>query len=76
MRPMGSARDAANLAAIAIAIPFLAGCAQLHLTQDPNQVIQRTEGEDNYYAKQIAGPTAARVLPCALLAEQTYAPSV
>jgi len=76
MRRMVSLRSTANLAAIAISIPFLGGCAQLHLTQDPNQVIQRTEGEDNYDTKQVAGPTAARVLPYALLAEQAYDPSV
>jgi pimeloyl-ACP methyl ester carboxylesterase len=76
MRRMISVRDAANCAAIAIAVPFFGGCAQLHLTQDPNQVIQRTEGEDNYYTKQIAGPTAARVLPYGLLAEQAYDKSV
>jgi hypothetical protein len=71
-----SARRAANLAAIAVVVSGLAGCAQLHLTQDPGQVIQRTEGQDNYAAHQIAGPTAARVLPYALHAEQAYEPSV
>jgi pimeloyl-ACP methyl ester carboxylesterase len=73
---MVSFRSVGNLAAIAIAVLCLGGCAQLHLTQDPNQVIQRTEGEDNYSSKQIAGPTAARVLPYALLAEQSYDASV
>ena len=76
MRRVTSIRKAANLAAIAIAVPCLAGCAQLHLTQDPHQVLQRTASEDNYDARQPAGPTAARVLPYALLAEQTYEPSV
>jgi pimeloyl-ACP methyl ester carboxylesterase len=69
---MVGVRTAADLAAIAIAIPLLGACAQLHLTQEPDQVIQRTEGEDNYDTRQKAGPTAARVLPYALLAEQSY----
>ena len=60
------------MAAAAILAPCLGGCAQLHLTQGPDQVIQRTEGEDNYASNQKAGPTAARVLPYALLAEQSY----
>jgi pimeloyl-ACP methyl ester carboxylesterase len=51
---------------------WLSACAQLHLTQGPHQVIQRTEGEDNFDQNQVAGPTAARVLPYALLAEQSY----
>ena len=76
MRGMVSARNAAKLSLIAFAIPLLGGCAQLHLTQEPDQVIQRTEGEDNYDLKQKAGPTAARVLPYALLAEQSYDASV
>src|SRR5271165_674966 len=76
MRGMVSARIAAKLSAIVLVIPFLGGCAQLHLTQAPNQVIQRTEGEDNYDSRQKAGPTAARVLPYALLAEQSYNESV
>ncbi len=76
MRRVANVRQAANFAALAIAIPCLAGCAQLHLTQDPHQVLQRTANEDNYYARQPAGPTAARVLPYALLAEQSYEPSV
>ena len=55
---------------VAIALPLLSGCAGLHLDQQPEQVIQRTEGEDNQSQK--AGPVAARVLPYALLAEQSY----
>src|SRR5277367_4752940 len=62
--------------AAAIALPLLSGCAGLHLDQAPNQVIQRTEGEDNYAQRQKAGPVAARVLPYALLAEQSYDPRV
>ena len=58
--------------AVAIAFPLLSGCAGLHLDQQPDQVIQRTEGEDNYAERQKAGPVAARVLPYALLAEQSY----
>ena len=58
--------------AVAIALPLLSGCASLHLDQGPDQVIQRTEGEDNYAERQKAGPVAARVLPYALLAEQSY----
>src|ERR1700679_3916273 len=58
--------------AVAIALPLLSGCAGLHLDQEPDQVIQRTEGEDNYAERQKAGPVAARVLPYALLAEQSY----
>ncbi len=69
------ARDAKAIAA-AIAQPFLSGCAGLHLDQGPDQVIQRTEGEDNYAERQKAGPVAARVLPYALLAEQSYDPNV
>src|SRR5271169_866524 len=67
---------ALNLIAAAIALPLLSGCAGLHLDQAPNQVIQRTEGEDNYAERQKAGPVAARVLPYALLAEQSYDPTV
>ena len=62
--------------AVAIALPLLSGCAGLHLDQEPEQVIQRTEGEDNYAERQKAGSVAARVLPYALLAEQSYDPSV
>ena len=62
--------------AVAIALPLLSGCAGLHLDQEPEQVIQRTEGEDNYAERQKAGPVAARVLPYALLAEQSYDPEV
>jgi pimeloyl-ACP methyl ester carboxylesterase len=58
--------------ALAIALPLLSGCAGLHLDQQPDQVIQRTESEDNYAEGQKAGPVAARVLPYALLAEQSY----
>ena len=61
--------------AAAIALPLLSGCAGLHLDQGPDQVIQRTEGEDNYAERQKAGPVAARVLPYALLAEQSYDPT-
>ena len=67
---------ALKLIAAAIALPLLSGCAGLHLDQEPDQVIQRTEGEDNYAEKQKAGPVAARVLPYALLAEQSYDPEV
>jgi len=63
---------ALGLIAAAIALPLLCGCAGLHLDQQPDQVIQRTEGEDNYPLRQKAGPVAARVLPYALLAEQSY----
>ena len=65
-----------RLIAAAIALPLLSGCAGLHLDQEPDQVIQRTEGEDNYAERQKAGPVAARVLPYALLAEQSYDPRV
>ncbi|HEX9170504.1 MAG TPA: hypothetical protein VF886_16530, partial [Roseiarcus sp.] len=75
MRPIASVR-AVKLIAAAIALPFLWGCAGLHLDQGPDQVIQRTEGEDNYAQRQKAGPVAARVLPYALLAEQSYDPRV
>ena len=75
MGPIASAW-AVNLIAAAIALPSLCGCASLHLDQGPDQVIQRTEGEDNYDQKQKAGPVAARVLPYALLAEQSYDPRV
>src|SRR6516165_7329695 len=67
---------ALKLIAAAIVLPFLWGCAGLDLDQGPNQVIQRTEGEDNYGQRQKAGPVAARVLPYALLSEQSYDPRV
>ena len=69
---MGAIAYARTVKAIAaaIALPLLSGCAGLHLDQEPDQVIQRTEGEDNYAERQKAGPVAARVLPYALLAEQ------
>jgi hypothetical protein len=46
MRRTLSPRSAARFAAIAMAA-MLTGCAQLHLTQGPDQVIQRTERQDN-----------------------------
>jgi pimeloyl-ACP methyl ester carboxylesterase len=67
---------APGLIAAAIALSLLCGCAGLHLDQQPDQAIQRTEGEDNYALRQKAGPVAARVLPYALLAEQSYDPRV
>ena len=75
MGPIASAR-AFKLIAATIATPLLWGCAGLHLDQGPDQVIQRTEGEDDFAEKQQAGPVAARVLPYALLAEQSYDPRV
>jgi hypothetical protein len=63
---------AVKAVAAAIALFLIAGCAVLHLDQEPQQVIQRTEGKDNANLKQAAGPVAARVLPYALLAEQSY----
>src|ERR1700722_18159209 len=71
MEALACARTVKAIAA-AIMLPLLSGCAGLHLDQEPNQVIQRTEGEDNYAQRQKAGPVAARVLPYALLAEQSY----
>ena len=76
MRAMAIGRHAAIFAAFAAFVPFHAGCAPLHLAQSPDQVVQQTEGQDNYSQKQKAGPTAARVLPYALLAEQSYDPGV
>jgi hypothetical protein len=75
MEAIARARTVKAIAA-AIALPILSGCAGLHVDQAPDQVIQRTEGEDNYVARQKAGPVAARVLPYALLAEQSYDPQV
>ena len=75
MEPIVGVR-VAKLIAVAITLPFLCGCAGLHLGQERDQVIQRTEGEDNYLQRQKAGPVAARVLPYALLAEQSYDPRV
>ena len=75
MEPIAGVR-AAKLIAAAIALLSLCGCAGLHLGQETDQVIQRTEGEDNYARRQKAGPVAARVLPYALLAEQSYDPQV
>jgi hypothetical protein len=72
MGAWSGARRAAPFLAIALAFPCLPGCAELHLDQTPDQVIQRTEGENNFALRQKAGPVAARVLPYALLAEQTY----
>ncbi len=58
----------------------LSACAQVHIAQDPHQAIQRTSGEDDFAAFPAsgghAGPVAARVLPYALLAEQSYEPKV
>jgi pimeloyl-ACP methyl ester carboxylesterase len=71
MKALACARTVKAIAA-AIALPLLSDCAGLHLDQEPDQVIQRTEGEDNYAERQKAGPVAARVLPYALLAEQSY----
>src|ERR1700727_1536323 len=71
MEAMAGARIVKAIAA-ATALPLLSACAGLHLDQAPNQVIQRTEGEDNYAERQKAGPVAARVLPYALLAEQSF----
>ena len=71
MEAIACARAVKAIAA-AIALPLLSGCAGLHLDQEPDQVIQRTEGEDNDDQRQKAGPVAARVLPYALLAEQSY----
>ncbi len=75
MEAIACARTVRAIAA-AIALPLLSGCAGLHLDQAPDQVIQRTEGEDNYDQRQKAGPVAARVLPYAMLAEQSYEPQV
>ncbi len=75
MEAIACARAVKAIAA-AIALPLLSACAGLHLDQQPDQVIQRTEGEDNYAQRQKAGPVAARVLPYALLAEQSYDPTV
>ena len=76
MKSCAGARQGAKLVAAAIAFPCLAACAELHLDQTPDQVVQRTEGEDNFALRQNAGPVAARVLPYALLAEQSYDPQV
>ena len=61
----------------------LAACSHLHLTQNPHQVIARTGDYDNFddYRKapddhSRAGPVAARVLPYAVLAEQSEASKV
>jgi pimeloyl-ACP methyl ester carboxylesterase len=76
MEPSAGVRRITTLLAAAIALPCLSACAGLHLDQSPDQVIQRTEGEDNFALRQKAGPVAARVLPYALLAEQSYDPRV
>ena len=54
----------------------VSGCSHLHLTQQPDQVITRTGTYDDYANRTPAGPAAARVLPYAILAEQTYEPRV
>jgi len=76
MKTSVSIRWGVRLVAAAIAFPCFSACAQLHLDQAPDQVIQRTEGEDNFAQRQKAGPVAARVLPYALLAEESYDPRV
>jgi hypothetical protein len=76
MQPSAGAPRGAIFVAAAIALLCLSACAELHLDQAPGQVIQRTEGEDNFALRQEAGPAAARVLPYALLAEQSYDPGV
>ena len=56
--------------AILIALsPSLLACSHLHLTQDPGVAIIRT---GTYDQSPKAGPVAARVLPYALIAEQSY----
>ena len=61
----------------------LASCSHLHLSQDRHQVIARTGDTDNYDDFQSArdqhtkaGPVAARILPYAVLAEQSEASTV
>jgi pimeloyl-ACP methyl ester carboxylesterase len=76
MESLARVPRAARLVASSVALLGLSACAELHLDQGPDQVIQRTEGEDNFASRQEAGPTAARVLPYALLAEQSYDPRV
>ena len=52
----------------------LAGCAQLHISQDPGTVILRTANYDSYdktNAYKSAPPVAARLAPYALIAEQS-----
>ena len=76
MRPCGRAWTGAKRAAAMVAFVGLSGCAGLHLDQSPRQAIQRTQGEDDFAARRDAGPAAARVLPYALLSEQSYDPRV
>jgi pimeloyl-ACP methyl ester carboxylesterase len=76
MQSSAKLRRRAKFIVVAIILPILSACAELHLDQGPDQVIQRTEGEDNFALRQKAGPAAARVLPYALLAEQSYDPQV
>ena len=71
------------LAIVLVGALPLAACAQLHLTQAPHQVIARTGDYDNYdaYGKAPdvhtdAGRVAARLLPYAVLAEQSEAAKV
>ena len=67
-------RPGLRLAATLIAAASLSGCASIHLRQAPDQALVRTVGYDNFNKHQQAGPVAARVLPYALLAEQSYEP--
>jgi hypothetical protein len=76
MGPFAGTRRAGGLLATALSLLSLPGCAELHFDQGPNQVIQRTEGENNFALNQEAGPVAVRVLLYALLAEQSYDPRV
>lgn len=68
--------DLLQRALACVAMISLAGCADVHLTQDADQVIVRTTGHDNFNEHQSAGPVAARIAPYALLAEQSYDPEV
>jgi len=60
-----------SLAAAMLASASLAACAQLHLTQGPHQVISRTGDFDDYDKNRDAAPVAARILPYAVLTEQS-----
>ena len=61
-----------RLAVLFIAGLALPGCSGVHLYQDHDQVLSRTLGYDDFEQHVPAGPAAARILPYAVLAEQSY----
>ena len=66
------AKSLPRLALCAVVGLALPGCSSVHLYQDHDQVLSRTLGYDDFEQHVRAGPAAARILPYALLTEQSY----